>query len=207
VKKSVRERLKKILHSPGRDAAGGLLSFLFLAVCLVPAPTPAADAGPQNEPWLLVDSGNLTLTVMHDDRPRMTLHNIAIGRYGTSLDKRRGDKKTPLGHFRITEIRRETSFHRFIALDYPGIEHAEKGHREGVISQHELQAILRAHRLGKAPPQHTALGGNIGIHGLGLGDLRLHETMNWTRGCVALTDEQVDALLSWARVGMTVEIR
>jgi L,D-peptidoglycan transpeptidase YkuD (ErfK/YbiS/YcfS/YnhG family) len=31
--------------------------------------------------------------------------------------------------------------------------------------------------------------------------------MNWTRGCVALTDEQIDALLSWVRIGMTVEIR
>jgi murein L,D-transpeptidase YafK len=180
---------------------------LLLVVCLMPPQTSAAGAGPQSEPWLLVDTENLTLTVMHDDRPRMTLHNIAIGRYGTSLEKRRGDKKTPLGHFRITKIHRETNFHRFIGLDYPGIEHAEKGKREGVISQRELQAILRAHRLGKPPPQHTALGGNIGIHGLGLGDLRLHETMNWTRGCVALTDEQVDALMSWARVGMTVEIR
>lgn len=173
----------------------------------MPTPTSAADAGPRSQPWLLVDTGNLTLTVMQDDRPWMTLHNVSLGRYGTSLEKRRGDNKTPLGRFRISKIHRETNFHRFIALDYPGIKHAEMGHREGVISQRELQAILHAHRLGKSPPQHTVLGGNIGIHGLGLGDLRLHETMNWTRGCIALTDEQVDALLSWARVGMTVEIR
>lgn len=180
---------------------------MLLVVCLMPAPTSAAGVGPQNEPWLLVDTENLTLTVMQHDRPRMTLHNIAVGRYGTSVEKRRGDNKTPLGRFRIIKIHRETNFHRFVGLDYPGIEHAEKGRQEGVISQRELQAILRAHRLGTPPPQHTALGGNIGIHGLGRGDPHLHETMNWTRGCVALTDEQVDALLSWARIGMTVEIR
>jgi murein L,D-transpeptidase YafK len=207
VKKSARETPEKILPSPGRGAAVRHFSVSLAFACLLPTLASAAGIGPQSEPWLLVDTSQLTLTVMQDDHPRMTLHNIAIGRYGTSLEKRRGDKKTPLGHFRITKIHRETNFHRFIGLDYPGIEHAEKGRRAGVISQRELQAILRAHRLRKPPPQHTALGGNIGIHGLGQGDLRLHETMNWTRGCVALTDEQVDALMSWARVGMTVEIR
>jgi murein L,D-transpeptidase YafK len=180
---------------------------LLLFACPLPPQISAAGAGPQSEPWLLVDTGKLTLTVMQHNRPSMTLHNIAIGRYGTSVDKRRGDNKTPLGRFRITRIHRETDFHRFIGLDYPGIEHAEKGHQEGVISQRELQAILSAHRRGTPPPQHTALGGNIGIHGLGRGDPQLHETMNWTRGCVALTDEQMDALLSWARIDMTVEIR
>ena len=180
---------------------------MLLLACLLPAQTTAAGAGPQSEPWLLVDTGKLTLTVMQDDRPRMTLHNIAIGRYGASLEKRRGDNKTPLGRFRITRIQRETNFHRFIGLDYPGVDRAQKGLREGVISQRELQSILGAHRRGKTPPQDTALGGHIGIHGLGQGDPVLHETLNWTRGCVALTDEQVDALLSWARIGMTVEIR
>ena len=175
--------------------------------CLLLAMPFAAGAGPESEPWLLVDTRELTLTVMQGEQPAMTLHNIAIGRYGSTADKRRGDKSTPLGRFRITKIQHKSDFHRFIGLNYPGVERAEKGYREGVIDQPELRAILAAHRRGEPPPQHTALGGNIGIHGLGQGDLRLHQTMNWTRGCIALTDEQVDSLLSWARTGMTVEIR
>lgn len=167
----------------------------------------AADGGAEEVPWLLVDTGALTVKVMQGERPKMTLHNIAIGRYGTSLEKRHGDNSTPLGRFRVAWIRRNSDFHRFIGLDYPDIERAENGYRDGVIDKRELQKILAAHRRGKRPPQNTALGGQIGIHGLGQADPRLHESMNWTRGCVALTDQQVDALLSWVHIGTTVEIR
>jgi len=180
---------------------------LLLSLWLSPAQSPAENAGLQTEPWLLVDTGEMTLTVMRDAHPQMTLHNIAIGRYGASQEKRRGDNSTPLGRFRINRIERKSDFHRFIGLSYPDAKRAEKAYRKGVISQLELQATLAAHRRGESPPQHTTLGGNIGIHGLGRGDLRLHETMNWTRGCVALTDEQIDSLLPWTHIGMTVEIR
>jgi murein L,D-transpeptidase YafK len=182
-----------------------LACILFL--CLLPTLSSAAYAGSDEEPWLLVDTEALTLTVMRGEQPRLTLHNIAVGRYGTSLDKQRGDNTTPLGRFHVAWIQRDSGFHRFIGLDYPDVERAEKAYREGVISQRERQAIIVAHRRGKRPPQDTALGGQIGIHGLGQADPQLHESMNWTRGCVAVTDRQVDALLPWVRVGMTVEIR
>jgi len=184
-----------------------LLRACILFLCLLPAVPVASDSGPEKEPWLLVDTAGLTLTVMRDGQPEMTLHNIAIGRYGASPEKRRGDNNTPLGRFRVAWIKRNSGFHRFIGLDYPDVERAEKGYQEGVISKRELQTILSAHRLGKRPPQGTALGGQIGIHGLGQADPRLHESMNWTRGCVAVTDRQVDALLRWVRIGTTVEIR
>jgi hypothetical protein len=114
---------------------------------------------------------------------------------------------TPLGRFRITRIERDTGFHRFVGLSYPDAERAHIGRRQDDVSEQELQAILAAHRRGKAPPQNTALGGRIGIHGLGKADPRLHETMNWTRGCVALTNRQIDSLLPWLHIGMTVVIR
>lgn len=180
-----------------------LLRACILFLCLLTVPSSAADDGAS----LLVDTEALTLTVMRDGQAKMTLHNIAIGRYGTSPEKRRGDKSTPLGRFRVAWIKRNSDFHRFIGLDYPDVERAQKGYRDGVISKPELQSIHSAHRRGKRPPQNTALGGQIGIHGLGQADPRLHESMNWTRGCVAVTDRQVDALLPWVRIGTAVEIR
>ena len=60
---------------------------------------------------------------------------------------------------------------------------------------------------GRPPPQDTALGGYIGIHGVGAGDPAVHEDFNWTEGCVALTDAQIDALLRHITVGTAVEIR
>lgn len=190
-----------ILQTPRLLRAGLLL----LGLCT--GFSSAADDGTEGTPWLLVDTEALTLMVMQGERPSMTLHNIAIGRYGTSPEKRRGDNSTPLGRFRVAWIQRNSGFHRFIGLDYPDIARAEKGHREGDIDKRTLQTILAAHRRGKRPPQNTVLGGQIGIHGLGQGDPRLHERMNWTRGCIALTDQQVDALLSWVHIGTAVEIR
>jgi lipoprotein-anchoring transpeptidase ErfK/SrfK len=57
------------------------------------------------------------------------------------------------------------------------------------------------------PPQHTPLGGYIGIHGIGNGDTQIHETVNWTNGCVALTNQQIDDLETWVYIGMRVAIR
>ena len=57
------------------------------------------------------------------------------------------------------------------------------------------------------PPQQTALGGHIGIHGIGAGDPRIHEDFNWTSGCIALTNAQIDDLAGWVRLGMRVVVR
>lgn len=193
----------------GFTRAGASNAWLFAAVfaVILSILSLAAGASSGDERWVLVDTQALILTVMDGERPQLTLHNLAIGRYGTSWDKLRGDKATPLGRFRIVRVDRKADFHRFIGLDYPTVERANRGYRDGVISRDEHQAILAAHRRGAAPPQDTALGGHIGIHGVGRGDLRLHQMMNWTKGCVALSNEQIDTLLSWVRVGMMVEIR
>jgi murein L,D-transpeptidase YafK len=159
------------------------------------------------QPWLLVDTGLLTVTVMQDDHPQLTLYNLARGRYGTTTKKFRGDEKTPLGRFRVTQIESSTAFYRFVRLSYPDAERAILGRMQGDLSEQELQAILSAHRDRKPPPQSTLLGGQIGIHGLGKADSQLHETMHWTRGCIALTDRQIESLLPWLEIGMEVEIR
>jgi hypothetical protein len=184
--------------SPGRTC-GALLVLLCAMLLAVPA-----TAG---QPWLLVDTTAQTLAVMDQGEPQLTLHNLSIGRYGASSEKHRGDNMTPLGRFRVTQVKRDSAFYRFIALSYPDAERAVRGQGQGILDDDELQAILSAHARGKAPPQDTGLGGRIGIHGLGGADPALHRAMNWTRGCVALTDRQIDSLLPWVEVGMPVEIR
>jgi hypothetical protein len=164
----------------------------------------SATAG---QPRLVVDTEAQTLIVILTDRPLLTLHDLSIGRYGTTLEKRRGDGRTPLGQFRVTDVKRDSAFHRFIALSYPDAERAARGRQQGDIGASELRAILAAHRKGESPPQDTFLGGGIGIHGLGKADPALHRAMNWTRGCVAVTDRQLDSLLPWVEIGMQVDIR
>ncbi|HSJ49561.1 MAG TPA: L,D-transpeptidase, partial [Gammaproteobacteria bacterium] len=96
---------------------------------------------------------------------------------------------------------------RFFGLDYPNLTHARAGLETGRISRAEFAAIRAALKQGVTPPQQTALGGLIGIHGLGDGDPVVHEDFNWTNGCVALTNEQMDDLAQWVYEGMRVIIR
>ena len=59
---------------------------------------------------------------------------------------------------------------------------------------------------GRTPPQDTPLGGQIGIHGVGAGDPRIHSAgINWTSGCVALDNHQIDALRPMVKKGMRVK--
>lgn len=194
-------RFERTDHPVPRRLGAVLLAGLLLGLAAV------AAAAPDGERWLLVDTRALTLSVMDGERPQLTLHNLAIGRYGATRDKRRGDNLTPLGLFRIARIARDTAFHRFIGLDYPDVAHAYRALVAGVITRDTYRAIAAAHRRGRLPPQNTALGGHVGIHGLGQGDPQLHQNVNWTQGCVALSNEQIDTLMSWLHIGMKVEIR
>jgi hypothetical protein len=117
----------------------------------------------------------------------------------------RGDQRTPEGAYRIAAPARPSRFHRFVPIDYPSLADAEAGLAEGRITASERDAIARAHREGRLPPQDTALGGNLGFHGEGSrwrGDLDL----DWTEGCFALSDDAIEALAARAPPGTPVLI-
>jgi murein L,D-transpeptidase YafK len=159
------------------------------------------------EIWLLVDTVNLRLMVMQGTQVVHTYGDISIGRDGVSREKTRGDQRTPVGRFRIAWIREESGFHRFLGLDYPDRERAWRARENMQLEEGDWHAIRRAHESGKIPPQGTPLGGQIGIHGIGEGDPEIHGRFNWTNGCVALTNEQLDELMQWVHIGTRVDIR
>ena len=177
---------------------------VLLLICLLCTATAVvADQGRR----LLVDTQDFTLTVFQGNQRLLTLYDLAIGRFGTNTEKRQGDNTTPLGRFRVTRIDRRSGFHRFIGLSYPDLPRAEKALRDDTISKRQYDAIRSAHKRQAVPPQDTTLGGHIGIHGLGHADPEIHAAMNWTQGCIAVTNEQVDALLPFLAIGMLVEVR
>ncbi len=159
------------------------------------------------ETWLLVDTNKLELQVMEGSRVTQTFRNISIGRYGASRDKIRGDNQTPLGTFRIGWITDKSRYHRFMGLTYPNAEIARRGFEKGLIDDEQWRLIRYALNTGKVPSQTTILGGMLGIHGIGQGDLAMHGKLNWTNGCVAVTNEEINLLSKWVRVGTRVEIR
>ncbi len=156
---------------------------------------------------ILVDTDSRVLQVLRGNRVVDSFEGIAIGRYGKSYFRSKGDNRTPLGKFRIGWITSNTRYHLFLGLTFPDLEAADRALQDGRIDEAQWQAIRRASVAGRTPPQNTPLGGNIGIHGVGEGSVAVHEQYNWTNGCVALTNDQIDRLARWVKIGTPVEIR
>lgn len=157
--------------------------------------------------WLLVDTTALKIEVKKGEQTIDTIDGIAIGQAGAGQKTHRGDNITPYGEYRIGWVGERSSFHRFFGLNYPSIQDADNARRKGIIDQFTYSDIINAHRYNQVPPQNTALGGRIGIHGLGRADEKIHRTMNWTHGCIALTNNQIDHLSRWVDTGTLVKIK
>ena len=114
-------------------------------------------------------------------------YTVAIGRGGMGKKLREGDKLTPEGLYRIDKRNPESSYHLSLHVSYPNADD-----------------IAAAARAGVNP------GSDIMIHGArnGFGWFgRLHTLFDWTLGCVAVTDREIEELWELVPDGTGVEIR
>ncbi len=128
---------------------------------------------------------------------------IVLGSHPELGKRSRGDGRTPVGHYYISEKLSRSRFRRFLGINYPNLDDAEAGYAQGVISASEWAEIFLANLRRQVPPWGTALGGRVGIHGYG-GRPRLQ--MDWTEGCIAVSDEAIDFLWDRVSVGTPVII-
>ena len=136
-------------------------------------------------------------------------YHIATGKGGKGTKRKRGDSKTPLGVYRIFKLKKSKRFHYFIQLDYPNLIDAWYGFKNEIIDGNDFKRIANAYKKRVPPPQDTNLGGEIGIHGIGettKKKLAIHQDLNWTDGCIALTNDDVNDLIKFIRIGTTVVI-
>jgi hypothetical protein len=123
---------------------------------------------------------------------------------------RQGDKRTPEGEFRFCGKNAKSEYHRFIEIGYPNEEDARRGLREKMISKNEHDRIISALAGGQAPPYDTALGGEVGLHGLPVScsDATLHHEVtvagNWSFGCIVVLNRDIEALWEKIQVGDTI---
>lgn len=109
------------------------------------------------------------------------------------------DWRTPEGTFFVVSKNPNSKFYKALVLNYPTAEDARRGFRQGLISQQEYQAIVKAEENGNIPPMNTMLGGWIEIHGDGTGG-----GTNWTQGCIAIENDKMDELWPMIKVGTPV---
>jgi len=167
----------------------------------------SAVAAADGNVWVLIDTAAERARVFRGQEAIARFRDISIGRGGTAHVRTEGDDTTPLGTFHVRRISYDSRFHIFMELDYPTIHNAERALKAGAIDLHDYRTFLDEVLAYGHTPQDTVLGGHIGIHGLGKADPVLHRRLNWTEGCIALTDDQIDRLAKWVDVGTRVVIR
>lgn len=155
----------------------------------------------------MIDTQAAVLTVMEGDEPKQVFKNISLGRNGAGYKRRRGDDTTPLGRYQIGWINDNSRYYRFFGMTYPSPADAARAYRAGKIDAGTFKSLVKAGENKQIPSQKTILGGQIGIHGIGSGSLKVHNQFNWTHGCIALTNQQIDQLSKWLNKGTLVVVR
>ncbi len=135
---------------------------------------------------ILVYKSQHRLILLQQGKP-LKIYHIALGPNQVGHKEREGDGRTPEGLYRIDFHKRNSTFHRALHISYPN-----------------ARDIQRAGGRGVDP------GGAIMIHGLGkrLGWFdNLHYLVDWTAGCIAVTNSEIEELWRAVPDGTPVEIR
>jgi murein L,D-transpeptidase YafK len=156
---------------------------------------------------LVIWKSQYSLTLFKGATPVKTYWAVFGKGYGEGDKERSGDKRTPEGDFYICSMNHSKRFYKFLGLSYPGLKHAERGLQQRLISPREYGEIENAHRELRQPSWETQLGGAIGIHGRMLEDPAVWAMrQNWTDGCIALSNTDIDEIFSVVSLGTPVRI-
>ena len=149
-------------------------------------------------PNILVRKKDRQLQIF-DGEKLIKTYSISLG-FAPEGDKEiEGDGKTPEGDFYVFTKNDKSSFFLSLGVSYPNIEDAERGLKQNLITQEEHDEIVKAINEKSMPPQKTKLGGEIYIHGGGCDS-------DWTAGCMALKNEEMQEIFDVIEVGTPIKI-
>jgi tetratricopeptide (TPR) repeat protein len=144
----------------------------------------ALQTGPADK--ILIEKKDRRLTLFSKGKVLRT-YQIALGGNPNGPKERQGDNKTPEGTYVIDSRNKDSRYHLSLHISYPN----EKDKK-------------RAKELGVSP------GGDIMIHGLKNSFSwagNSHTQVDWTKGCIAVTDEEIEEINKMTPNGTIVEIR
>jgi murein L,D-transpeptidase YafK len=180
------------------------LMYVGVAGCCLLAATQAwsRSRGDNDELTLRVWKGRHEMWLEEGNRV-LRKFEVALGKDPTTGKLSQGDGRTPQGDYYICEKRPRSRFHRFLGISYPNVDDAERAFAERLISADEWADIFFANLHETTPPWSTAMGGRVGIHGYGG---RSPIPADWTQGCIAVSDADIDYLYDRVRLGTRVTI-
>lgn len=147
---------------------------------------------------VIINKANRWLTVQHGEETLLRC-TVALGRCPEGHKRIQGDGRTPEGRYTICIEKAQGKYGRSLGLSYPNAEDARAALTDGRIDNATCEAILRRLEAGERPPWGTVLGGEIYLHGGGT-----HS--DWTQGCIALEDGDMERLYALRHQISHVEI-
>lgn len=150
-----------------------------------------AASSPQKATRVVVKKNSHAL-LLYSGETVLKEYRVAIGPGGAGFKRREGDKVTPVGHYHVI-MHQPSQFHIFLRLDYPN---AQDRTRFGqLVASGEL-------------PKDAHIGGDIGIHGAPAQTewKAIHKTVDWTLGCVAVDDAEIEEIAGLVPDGTPVDI-
>jgi murein L,D-transpeptidase YafK len=169
-----------------RVVALAVCGALGLGIAVVRSTTRAAAAPTAQADRMVVDKQAHTLTLFRDGLVLKT-YRVALGRGSPGQKTKAGDNKVPEGVYRIVGRYPRSSFYRALRVGYPTPDQIREARRRGIDP-----------------------GGDIMVHGIrnGLGWLGpLQRTLDWTEGCVGVTDSEIDEIWRLVPDVTPIEIR
>lgn len=162
-----------------------------LAVAVARAPIAWAEAPPLRPPAERVDRIEVRkadrVMILYQGPRELGRYQVALG-FAPEGDKtREGDGKTPEGVYRIDRRNDRSRFHLSLGVSYPSAADRAAARAAGVDP-----------------------GGDIFIHGLpnGYGAVgAAHRLRDWTLGCIAVTNAEIEEIWSRVPIGTPIEIK
>ena len=145
----------------------------------------AAESATKADQVIVVKSPR-TLTLLSHGKVLRT-YKVALGGSPVGAKEQQGDHKTPEGHYTLDRRNAKSRFYKSIHVSYSNEQDKQKASQRGVSA-----------------------GGDIMIHGLpnGFGWMgATHRGLDWTDGCVAVTNEEMDEIWELVPDGTPIEIR
>ncbi|WP_306353485.1 L,D-transpeptidase family protein [Flavobacterium sp. '19STA2R22 D10 B1'] len=116
----------------------------------------------------------------------LKVYKISLGKNPIGHKEFEGDNKTPEGIYYIEDRNPKSGYHKNLGISYPNEQDKEKAKKAGKPS-----------------------GGDIKIHGIrnGAGYInKIQRWSDWTAGCIALTNSEIDELYQAVKIGSKIEI-
>ena len=135
---------------------------------------------------ILVEKSARRLSIFREGK-KLKSYRVALGRSPIGPKEQEGDMKTPEGLYKIDSRNPQSAYHLALHVSYPSNEDSARAADRGVSA-----------------------GFDIMIHGIENGGGWIgafHRWHNWTAGCIALTDEEIEELWRVTPDGTPIEIQ